>query len=296
MKILGTGLTGLIGSRITELLAQKYLFENISRTTGVDVTDEDQVKKAIGESDCEVVLHLAAFTNVKEAELERDLGESSQSWKINVVGTENIIAACEDLGKKLVFASTDLVFDGENTPKEGYSEDDKENPLNWYAITKYEGELRVRESKAPWIVVRPAYPYRASFEKNDFVRLFVQKLEKGESLTLLSDRIISPTFIDDLAYALDSLLSKDLTGIYHIVGDTKLSIFEAGEIIADIFGLDKNLLSKSTRKEFLADNPPEPFNSALNNAKIKKHGISMHTFADGVREVKSQQEKTPPIS
>jgi dTDP-4-dehydrorhamnose reductase len=291
MKILGTGLTGLIGSRITELLSPAYSFENVSRSTGVDITNRDQVKRAIFNSECDVVLHLAAFTNVREAELEKDKGEASEAWKINVAGTENIVAACNESGKKLIYASTDLVFDGEDTPDDGYNEDDKENPLNWYAKTKYEGELRVRGADSPWIVIRPAYPFRATYEKNDFVRLFIQKLDKNESLTLLTDRIITPTFIDDLAPAIDLLLSKEATGIYHTVGSTILSIYDAAEEIADIFGFDKKLLLKTTRKEFLVNRPPEPFNSALNNAKIRKLGATMHTFSEGVQLVKSQRAK-----
>ncbi len=289
MRILGTGLTGLIGSRITELLSPDYSFESVSRSTGVDITNVDQVKRVIVNSDCDVVLHLAAFTNVKEAELEKDLGEDSESWKINVTGTENIVAACNESGKKLMYVSTDLVFDGENTPEGGYKEEDKENPLNWYAKTKYEGELRVRDAQSPWIVIRPAYPYRASFEKNDFVRLFIQKLENHEQLTLLEDRIITPTFIDDLAQAIDILFSKESTGIYHTVGSTSLSIYDAAEVISDIYGFDNQLLSKTTRKSFLVDRPPEPFNSSLNNAKIRKLGAFMRTFAEGVQEVKTQQ-------
>jgi len=290
MKILGTGLTGLIGSRILELLSPNYSFTNISRSMGVDITNSEQIKKAIVNSDCDVVLHLAAFTNVLEAEKDREQGEGSQAWKINVVGTENIVNACNDSGKKLVYLSSDLVFDGENTPEGGYTELDRENPLNWYATTKYEGELRVKDAKVPWIIMRPAYPYRATFEKNDFVRLFIHKLKNNEPLTLLTDRIISPTFIDDLSNVFDTLLSKEATGIYHTVGSSALSIYEAAEIIADIFGYDKKLLLRTTRKEFLAGRPPEPFNSALNNAKIRKLGVNMRTFETGVEELKSQQE------
>lgn len=289
MKILGTGLTGLMGSRITELLSPHYSFKNISRSEGIDITNSDQVKKAIINSDCDTVLHLAAFTNVKEAEFEKEQGEASESWRINVIGTENIINACNETGKKLIYTSTDLVFDGENTPEGGYTEDDKENPLNWYAKTKFEGELRVREARCPWIVIRPAYPYRASYEKNDFVRLFIQKLENNEPLTLLSDRIVTPTFIDDIAYALDILLSKKCSGIYHTVGSTMLSVYDAAEVICDIFSFDKSLLSKTTRKEFLIDRPPEPFNSALNNAKIRRLGANMHTFKEGVEAIKLQR-------
>lgn len=288
MKILGTGLTGLVGSRLVELLSPQYTFENISRAAGVDITDLAQVEKAIIKSDCDLVLHLAGFTDVRQAELDRDLGQSSIAWKVNVTGTENIVHACSKMGKKLIYASTDLVFDGEDTPNGGYREGDKENPLNWYAKTKFEGELRVRDSKTPWLIMRLAYPYRASFSKMDFARFFINKLANNETITLLTDRIITPTFIDDLAGALDILLSKKCIGIYHTVGSTSLSIYKAAQIIADIYGFDRKLLFQTTRKEFLVDRPPEPFNSSLNNAKIKSIGAQMRYFEEGVRELRVQ--------
>lgn len=290
MKIFGTGLSGLLGSRIVELLGSTHTFSDNSRSNGVDITDTEQVRKAIAGSDAEVVLHLAAHTNVKAAELERDSGEQSESWKINVIGTENVALACAETGKKLIFTSSDMVFDGENTPEGGYTEESKPNPLSWYAKTKYEGELRVQSLTTPWIIMRPAYPYRARFEKNDFVRLFMQKLSQGEQLTVLTDRIITPVFIDDLAYALDALLMQNVQGIYHTVGSTQLSIFEAAEEIAKCFGYNKELIGRTTRAEFLIGRPPEPFNSALNNAKIKRLGVEMKTFREGLEEIKKQQK------
>lgn len=288
MKIFGTGLSGLLGSRIVELLGTTYTFSDNSRATGIDITDSEQIRKAIARSDAEVVLHLAAHTNVKAAELERDQGEQSESWKINVLGTENVVRACSETGKKLIFASSDMVFDGENTPGKGYTEEAKPNPLSWYAKTKYEGELRVQALNTPWIIMRPAYPYRARFEKNDFVRLFMQKLSQGEQLTVLTDRIITPVFIDDLAGALDVLIRKNLEGIYHTVGSTQLSIFEVAEEIAKCFGYNKELIGGTTRAEFLVGRPPEPFNSSLNNAKIQSLGVKMRTFREGLEEIKRQ--------
>ena len=141
MKIFGTGLSGLLGTRIVELLQATHAFSDNSRANGVDITDSEQIRKAINSSDAEVVLHLAAYTNVKAAELERDLGEQSESWKINVIGTENVARACKEAGKKLIFTSSDMVFDGENTPEGGYTEEAKPHPLSWYAKTKYEGGI-----------------------------------------------------------------------------------------------------------------------------------------------------------
>lgn len=290
MKILATGLTGLIGSRINELLNSEYNFESVSRSTGLDITNSESVQRVVNTSDAEIVLHLAAYTDVKAAELQKDSGEESDAWKVNVVGTENIVRACEESSKKLIFISTDLVFDGMNTPDGGYGEEDPENPLNWYARTKFEGELRVRSMKSPWIVVRPAYPYRAEYSKNDFVRLFMQKLSNNEQLTVLTDRIVSPTFIDDLTQALHVLIQKKATGIFHTVGSSQVSVYEAAQEIAKVFSYNSTLIQTTTRKEFLVNRPPEPFNSSLNNAKITKIGVEMKTFSEGLYEIKRQLE------
>jgi len=287
MKILGTGLTGLIGSRIEELL-HEHSFENISRSTGLDITDSDSVSRAIVMSQSSIVLHLAAYTDVKTAELEKDKGELSDAWRINVVGTENVVRACKESGKKLIYFSTDLVFDGENTPVGGYVEGDKENPINWYAKTKYEGELRARDMGSQSMVIRPAYPYRAFYSKNDFVRLFMQRLANHEELTVITDRIVSPTFIDDLAVSVAMLITKNASGIYHVVGSTGISIYDAAKEIAKVFGYNEKLIHTTTRKEFLVGRPPEPFNSSLSNAKIKQLGIPMLTFRDGLEAVKKQ--------
>jgi dTDP-4-dehydrorhamnose reductase len=144
MKILGTGLTGLVGSRVVELLSNKYEFENLSRSSGSDISNKEQVLGKIKSSDAQVILHLAAKTNVDECEKDKTLAQSGEAWRINVEGTKNIADACLQASKKLIYISTDFVFDGENPPPGGYSEEDIPNPVNWYARTKYEGEKIVQ--------------------------------------------------------------------------------------------------------------------------------------------------------
>lgn len=288
MKILGTGLNGLIGTRVTELLKDKYEFENISRAAGVDITNFESVLNKISSSSAEIVLHLAAYTDVKKAEAEKDLGVESQAWKINVLGTQNVAKACNQTGKKLIHISTDMVLGGDNMPPSGFGEDADYNPLSFYAITKCEAEKIVRSLATPWLIVRTAYPFRASFEKPDFVRFFKEWLLSGKSISVLSDRIISPTFIDDLAIGLDALITQDALGIYHATGSQILSVYDAVVLVAKTFNLDTNLVSKTTRKEFLVGRPPEPFYSALNNDKMRELGVNMHTFEEGLEIIKTQ--------
>jgi len=288
VKILGTGLNGLIGSRITELLDNKYEFENISRSTGVDIVNYESVLNAISSSDSKIVLHTAAHTDVKVAEKEKDLREESQCWKINVVGTQNVAKACSETGKKLIHVSTDMVIGGDNMPENGFGEDAQYNPLSFYAITKAQAEKVVQNLSTPWLIMRTAYPYRASFVKPDFVRFFKEWLFSGKKISVLEDRIISPTFIDDLAKALDALIEKDASGIYNTVGSQILSVYDAVILVAKAFNLDTNLVSKTTRKQFLVGRPPEPFSSALNNDKIRELGVEMNTLTQGLEIIKTQ--------
>ncbi len=291
MRILGTGLDGLVGSRIVEFLSDKYEFENLSISTGVDITDRNTVLEKIKNSDAQIVLHLAAKTNVDDCELDKPLGENSDAWKINVYGTQNVVDGCLQSKKKLIYISTDFVFDGENSPAGGYSEEDIPNPLNWYGKTKYEGEKIVQTSKIPWIIVRIASPYRATFGKLDFCRAILKRLQMGESLAGVTDHIFTPTFIDDIANGIDVLLKKEVTGLFHMAGSQALSPFEAVIEIAKVFNYDLKTITKTSRAEFFKDRAPRPFQLALKNDKIEKLGIRMRGFEEGIKEVKKQMRR-----
>jgi dTDP-4-dehydrorhamnose reductase len=285
MKILGTGLTGLVGSRIVELLSTKYQFENISKSTGVDIEDRESVLSAISASDAQVVLHLAAKTNVDGCETDKPLGQNGEAWRINVEGTRNVADACSKTNKKLIYISTDFVFEG---TKEFYSEDDVPNPVNWYAQTKYEGEKIIRDLKTPWIIARIAYPYRASFLKPDFFRAILDRLKNNESVSAVTDHIFTPTFIDDIALALNTLIKNNSQGIFHAVGSQSLTPFAAANLIADEFKLDKSKISKTTRADFFNHRAARPFQLSLKNDKITRLGVRMKTFEEGLREIKAQ--------
>lgn len=282
MKILGTGLTGLIGSRIVELLNGTYEFE----FSNTDITDKEAINGKINNSNASVVLHLAAKTDVDGCEKDRVLGVAGDAWKVNVEGTRNIAEACEKSNKKLIYISTDFVFDGEKESE--YSEEDKPNPVNWYAITKYEGEKIAQNSNLNWIIARLAYPYRANFQRKDFVRNLIHFFKNKEPLNMVTDHIMTPTFIDDIAFALDKLLKNNSKGIFHIVGNSFVSPYEAAVKIAEAFNFDRTLIKTITRQNFFKDRAPRPFRLAIKNDKIQKQGIKMKTFEEGLIEVRRQ--------
>lgn len=288
MKILGTGLNGLVGSRIVELLGSEFEFNNISRQTGVDISILDQVEKAITSSSAPIVLHLAAKTDVDGCEKDKDLGENGEAWKINVEGTKNIVEACKKTNKKLVYISTDFVFNGINPPREGYSETDQPYPIDWYGQTKYEGEKIVMDSNLEWLIMRIAYPYRASFSKNDFFRAIFSRLQNNLAISAITDAIFTPAFVDDIAKAFHTLVSENQNGIFHVAGSQSLSPYNSALEIAKIFNFDEKNIKKTTQEEFFKNRAKRPFHGIIKNAKIQKLGVSMSTFGEGILQIKAQ--------
>lgn len=285
-KILGTGLTGLVGSRIVELLADRYEFENVSLESGVDITDREQVRQKVIDSPAGVILHLAAKTDVDGCEKDKPLGKNGDAWRINVEGTRNIVEAAKKSGKQIIYISTDFVFDGAS---KFYTEEDMPNPINWYGLTKYEGEKIVQNSGLPHLICRLAFPYRADFpQKKDFLRGILEKLKTGQKIAMVSDQIITPTFIDDIAYALDTLIKNEARGIYHVAGGSYHTPLEVAFLIAQIFDLDKSLIGRTTRETYFAGRAPRPFSLALKNDKLEKLGIKMSTFEEGLKKIKNQ--------
>lgn len=301
MKILGTGLKGLVGSRIVVLLKNFYEFE----CSDVDITDKDLIGEKIIKSDAEIVLHLAAKTYVDGCEEDKDKDirisdyqdieerekawiREKTAWAVNVFGTQNIVDACKRSNKKIIYISTDFVFDGDNCPDDGYDEESVPNPVNWYSKTKYEGEKIVQNSGIRWIIGRTAYPYRSNFAKKDFVRKLIDTLRNGKELKMVTDHTMSPTFIDDIAVALDILISKKQTGIFHITGNQFVSPYKAALMIAEEFKLDKSLIAETTRDEYFKGKAKRPFQLALKSDKIEKLGVKMKIFEKGLKKVKKQ--------
>ncbi|KKR34333.1 MAG: dTDP-4-dehydrorhamnose reductase [Candidatus Gottesmanbacteria bacterium GW2011_GWC2_39_8] len=283
-KVMGTGLTGLVGSRIVEILGGIYDFENLSLSSGVDITNYDQLLKKLSESSAKIIIHLAAKADTEGCENDRILGENGAAWKINVAGTKNVAETAHKTGKKIIYFSTDFVFDG---TKDFYTEEDIPNPVNWYGVTKYEGEKFI--DKEENLIVRIAYPYRATFlGKKDFVRNIINLFKAGKPFYSVTDATFTPTFIDDIASAIDILIEKDVTGIFHVVGSESISPIQASSMIAETFGLDLSLILPTMAESFYKGKRTQPLKLVIKNDRIKKLGAKMHGFADGLSEIKHQ--------
>lgn len=288
IPILGTGLSGLVGSRVQELLSDQFEFTDLSFATGVDITNSEQVMDSFKNSPASVVVHMAAKTDVDSCEDDKIFGEEGAAWLVNVFGTQNIVHAAKRYNKRLIYISTDFVFDG---TKEYYKEDDPVNPVNWYGYTKCEGERLVKEGDISFTVARLAYPYRAMFpERFDFIRRIMDKANKKEKILALTDHIFTPTFIDDIAQGLSLLLQKELGGTFHLVGSQSMTPLDATKMIFDKFNL-RNEIEPVKRDSYFRNRAFRPFKLVLKNDKITKLGIKMKTFGEGLEEIKLQMEK-----
>ncbi len=286
--ILIIGGHGLVGSRVVELLADSFTFENQSRHTGLNITDAQATLERIAASQSSIILHIAAKTNVEACEQDRALSNSGEAWTVNVEGVRNVVNACEKSQKQLIYVSTDFVFGNQVSPEGGFSEQDVPCPMNWYGQTKYEAEKIVQQMRAPWLIIRIAYPYRGQYSKSDFARTFLTLLQQGKPLKLVIDHIMNPTFIDDIAFALDTLIQQQAAGIYHLAGSQSLSPYEAGLAIAEAFNLDRSLITPISRAEYFRNRAPRPSNVTMNIEKSCQLGIRLRTFREGLQEIKGQ--------
>ncbi len=292
-QIFGIGISGLVGTRIVELLADTYDFENLSIDTGVDITRPETLQRLEDDTDHNVVILMAAKTDVDGCERDRDLGENGAAWKINVDGAKNVIAACRKNKKKLLYVSTDFVFGGEKPGGEFYQEDDEPRPVNWYGETKLQAEELVRSSGLEYAILRLAYPYRTPFpEKKDLVQAIQSRLHADTPVSAVTDHFMSPTFVDDFAEAIRGVLRTGSTGTYHAVGSEVITPYALARKIAEVFELDASLIQETTREAFFKDRAPRPFNLALNNDRIKKLGVEMKTIEEGLLALKMQMSRT----
>lgn len=284
--ILSSGLSGLIGSRMNELLDKKYSWQGVSLENGQDITNRDTVDNLISNFNGEVVTHLAAFTNVDAAWKENN-NKNGACYQINVIGTQNIAKACKKYNKFLIHVSTEYVFDGKK--KEPYTEEDKPNPVDWYAKTKFLAEERVKNSGCSFAILRTSFPFRAFFDqKLDVVRKIINGFETKDLKPMFTDMIITPTFIDDFVCAVDVIIEKRPEGIFHAVGSSSLSPYALACKIADIFNFNKTLIRKNRLIKHVAGRPYPPFLAISNKKTSKLLGIHMKNIDEALLAIKNQ--------
>jgi dTDP-4-dehydrorhamnose reductase len=288
-KILIIGATGLLGSRLMEIgkgnyeMHGTYLREKPKGSSlhKMDVTKREEAFLVLEEVKPDCVVDTAAITAVDYCETHPE-----EAWLVNVDGTKNVAEACKRAGAKMMFLSTDYVFDGR---KLGYSEKDKPRPLNYYAKTKLISEHVLDALDVNYIVARTAVLYGIGGSgKESFVAWVIDKLKKKEKIRIVSDQHNNPTYADNLAEILLALYRKDANGLFHVTGADCLSRYEFAMRIADTFGLDGRLISSVTTPE-LNQIAPRPEKVLMVTNKVERvTGMKPLGVDEGLRRLKEQ--------
>jgi len=268
-KILVTGASGLLGSKLVDILSKEYevvpthnmqaLHPNSMR---MDIVERDEVFRVLCTVCPDMVVHTAAETNVDKCETEREW-----AWRLNAAGTRNIAEACAKIGAKLIYISTDYVFDGE---KGLYSEEDEANPVNYYGLTKLRGEQFAREYCEGFVIARTSVLYGWHRKKLNFATWVIDSLGSGKRISVAEDHYNSPTLADNLAEMILGIMKIDTTGIYHMAGGERISRYEFATRIAKAFDFDKKLITSVKMKDVKAWIARRPVDSSLCVDKIRK--------------------------
>lgn len=285
VQVIATGLSGLIGTRFQQLFHDTYNFLNLDLTTGIDITNPLAVEKAIGESRGEVVLHLAAYTNVAEANKQKD-DKTGVCYQINVAGTKNVAQSCLRFDKYLIHISTDFVFDG--TKESPYTEADSPHPIDWYGITKLLAEQEVQKGGDNHVILRLAFPYQQHPIRPDLVNKLITQLKDKTLPPQFTDNFITPTFVDDVCQVFDYCITHRPTGIYHTTGSSWHSSYEIAQMVKETFKLDGEINQTTVAAFTQSTGRPFPKNLKMDNKKIEKGlGLSLKSFAQGLENVKT---------
>lgn len=212
MKYLITGASGQLGYDIKrELLNRGVSKENIAapRSKELDITDSEAVKKYVENFHPDVIFHCAAYTNVDGAENDKE-----GCRKVNVGGAKNLVEAAKHIGAKIIYISTDYVFDGDNP--QPYRTTDNADPQSVYGETKYEGELAVQKYPKHFIV-RTAWVF--GINGRNFVKTMLKVAQGRAEVSVVNDQFGSPTYTVDLAKFLVDLANSDKYGIYHATNE-----------------------------------------------------------------------------
>jgi dTDP-4-dehydrorhamnose reductase len=274
-KIAITGASGLVGTRIIELLSDKFEFIPLAQEN-MDITKKDTVHSYLSSISYDLLLHLAAYTNVIGAETEKE-----KAFLINETGTQNLLDVALSAKKEFLYISTDFVFDGTKPP---YDEASAPNPISAYGASKYAGEKVVGQNG---MIVRISYPYRSAYEiKKDIFRTLKGLLENGKALSMVNDSLMVPTFIDDIAGGLGYLMNNYSKEIFHVVGADAMSPFALATKIAHAFNLNESLVGSTTYDEYFANKAKGPRYSDIRSSKNTFY--KMHTFEEGLSLIKKQ--------
>jgi len=262
VKVLVTGVNGQLGYDVVKRLIELGIEAIGVDINDFDITNKDQTQKYILNSKPDVIVHCAAYTAVDKAEDDKE-----KCYAINVEGTKNIAQVCKQIDAKMVYISTDYVFDGRGI--EPQPESKQTNPVNYYGYTKAKGEQIVRDIVDKHFIVRTSWVYGKN--GNNFVKTMLNLAKIKDEINVVNDQVGAPTYTKDLAGLICDMIQTTKYGTYHGVNEGYCSWYEFALTIFKKAGLDIKV-NPIPSTEYLAK-AERPLNSRLSKSNLDKNGF-----------------------
>ena len=262
MKVLVTGVKGQLGFDVCRELDKRNIENKGIDRDDCDITDEQAVLSYIKNYAPDVVVHCAAYTAVDRAEDEKEI-----CYNVNVKGTENIARACKEIDAKMVYISTDYVFEG--TGDKAYEVQDNTAPDNTYGITKYQGEEAVRKILSKYFIIRISWVF--GINGNNFINTMMKLGESRSELNVVADQIGSPTYTYDTAPLICDMIATEKYGTYHATNEGYCSWADLAEYIFSVTG--QKVLVHHIKSEEYPTKASRPKNSRLSKASLDDAGF-----------------------
>jgi dTDP-4-dehydrorhamnose reductase len=262
MKVVVTGAAGQLGQDVLKELERKNHQTYGVDKTQLDITNEKDVELLIDQIIPDVILHCAAYTNVDAAETVEET-----AYQVNAAGTEYLAKAAKKIGAKMLYVSTDYVFDGSGT--EPYEVDELTSPLGAYGRTKLAGEQLLQKYLEDFFIVRTAWVF--GVHGNNFVKTMIRLGKERGEVGVVHDQVGSPTYTVDLARFMVELMETDKYGVYHATNSGICSWYEFAVEIFKQAGMDVKVNPLTT--EQFPRPAARPKYSVLSKNKITEQGL-----------------------
>lgn len=263
MRVLVTGAKGQLGTDLMNELKKQGLEGIGVDIDEMDITDADACMRVISAADADAVIHCAAYTAVDAAE-----DNVALCRRINGEGTRNVALACKAADVKMMYISTDYVFDGKGTRP--WEPDDHRDPLNVYGQTKYEGELAIEELLERYFTVRIAWVFGVAGK--NFIKTMLRLGKERGAVSVVDDQVGSPTYTYDLARLLVDMIQTDRYGRYHATNEGECSWYDFAVEIFRQAGMEDVKVTPVSSSEFAAK-AVRPENSRMSKEKLSDNGF-----------------------
>ncbi|MEG2732111.1 MAG: dTDP-4-dehydrorhamnose reductase [Clostridium sp.] len=263
MRVLVTGAKGQLGTDVVNELNKRGIEAIGVDVQEMDITDASACRRVISEEKPDAVIHCAAYTAVDAAQDNVEL-----CHRINAEGTRNIAEVCRDLDTKMMYISTDYVFNG--TGETPWQPDDRREPLNVYGQAKYEGELAIEELLQKYFIVRIAWVFGVNGK--NFVKTMLRLGKENRAVSVVDDQIGSPTYTYDLARLLVDMIQSEQYGRYHATNEGLCSWYEFAVEIFKQAGMSEVKVTPVDSSKF-PSKAKRPSNSRISKDKLEENGF-----------------------